>query len=240
MNLRQADATSRLTPDMIRRALRLLPPQHERQTCVRAFVRRNHRELLTELSTPRKRPHVQVSKADPNDKNTEKRSSMTLAKPSSTSKKDARNGLFLDVEKLPTCCQIKSRSVRCSGGPSNCLSGMRPSSITAHLAFHQNDVLALSKLARLVGRGGDDAAARSLLERAVRHAPKNVKLRINLGIAYARLGNYEKARLHWRHALKLQPKNRDALTHSPTPVDSNQRLFTPKRSWLRRLWIPKL
>ena len=61
-----------------------------------------------------------------------------------------------------------------------------------------------------MGRRGDDLAARSLLERAVRHAPLRAKLRINLGIAYARIGDYTAAREQWEAALKINPKLQDA------------------------------
>ena len=65
-------------------------------------------------------------------------------------------------------------------------------------------------LARLVGRAGDDAAARALLERCVAEDPTSNKARLNLGIARARLGDLDGARAAWRAVLERDPNNMEA------------------------------
>lgn len=99
--------------------------------------------------------------------------------------------------------------------PSEAISFLR-----AHLAHHPADDVVMLRLARLLGRSGDDGAARALLEGFVGRNPSSVKARLNLGVAYARLGDYKRARVQWQAVLDLSPDHPTAkklLAQLPTP-----------------------
>ena len=82
--------------------------------------------------------------------------------------------------------------------------------LRAWLAHHPDDGEAVLLLAREVGKGGDDGAARALLARFVEAHPEHVQARINLGVAMARLGDLAGARQHWEVVLQKAPNNADA------------------------------
>lgn len=82
--------------------------------------------------------------------------------------------------------------------------------LRAHLAFHPDDESAVLRLAKAVGRDGDDEAARALLLRYVAAHPDHVRARLNLGVAHARLGDYDAARAAWQAVLGRDPENADA------------------------------
>lgn len=90
--------------------------------------------------------------------------------------------------------------------------------LRAHLAHQPDDEEAVLSLAREVGRSGDDAAARALLAGYVETHPEHLRARINLGVAYARLGDLALARAAWEAVLAKAPENADAqdlLSHLP-------------------------
>ena len=66
------------------------------------------------------------------------------------------------------------------------------------------------RLAKLVGRSGDDGAARGLLRRFVESHPDHLRARVNLGVALARLGDYAGAREQWEAVLQRAPGQSDA------------------------------
>lgn len=82
--------------------------------------------------------------------------------------------------------------------------------LRAHLAHHTADDTIMLRLARLIGRTGDDGAARALLEGFVARNPNAIKARLNLGVAYARLGKYDEARAQWEAALRIDPESETA------------------------------
>lgn len=82
--------------------------------------------------------------------------------------------------------------------------------LRAWLSRHPGDEDTLLRLAREVGRDGDDAAARALLERAVAEHPDFIDARLNLGIARARLGDYPGARAAWQAVLDRRPDHVEA------------------------------
>lgn len=82
--------------------------------------------------------------------------------------------------------------------------------LRAYLAHHPSDEDVVLHLAREVGRTGDDAAARALLERYVERHPGHLRARVNLGVAYARLGDYARARSQWEAVLTQEPEHADA------------------------------
>jgi tetratricopeptide (TPR) repeat protein len=82
----------------------------------------------------------------------------------------------------------------------------------ALLAHNPDHAGALLALARLVGRDGDDAAARALLARCVKAHPDSIEARLNLGVALARLGDLQGARATWSALLERDPKHEEAKT----------------------------
>lgn len=80
----------------------------------------------------------------------------------------------------------------------------------AALANGRKETALRLALARLVGRAGDDAAARALLETCVTDDPGSVKAWLNLGVARARLGDLQGARRAWRTVIELAPDHREA------------------------------
>lgn len=82
--------------------------------------------------------------------------------------------------------------------------------LRAHLSHHPADDKVMLVLARLIGRNGDDGAARALLEGFVTRNPDSLKARLNLGVAYARLGRYDDARAQWQAVLSRDPENASA------------------------------
>ncbi len=82
--------------------------------------------------------------------------------------------------------------------------------LRAHLAHHPDDEGAVLRLAKLVGRSGDDGAARGLLRRFVESHPDHLRARVNLGVALARLGDYAGAREQWEAVLQRAPGQSDA------------------------------
>lgn len=82
--------------------------------------------------------------------------------------------------------------------------------LRAWLAHHPADEDAVLRLARIVGRAGDDEAARALLADAVGRNPAFIAARINLGIALARLGDFTGARAAWRAVLDREPEHSEA------------------------------
>ncbi len=82
--------------------------------------------------------------------------------------------------------------------------------LRAHLAHHPDDEPAVLRLAKAVGRDGDDEAARALLRRYVTAHPDHLRARLNLGVAHARLGEYDAARTAWQAVLGQDPDNVDA------------------------------
>lgn len=122
-----------------------------------------------------------------------------------------------DEEALAACEPIAQRlpaspAARCAGVAAAHL-GRNEQAIRylrAHLVHHPDDGDAVLVLAREVGRGGDDGAARALLARFVEAHPEHVQARINLGVAQARLGDLAGARTQWEAAQKLDPGNADA------------------------------
>ena len=72
------------------------------------------------------------------------------------------------------------------------------------------DALALKKLARLIGKAGDDQQAVTLLLRVTTLEPRDQSALLNLGIAFARLGEYAEARRAWTQLLTLNPRHQDA------------------------------
>lgn len=107
----------------------------------------------------------------------------------------------------PVAEKTPEQAARCAGMAAIALAdretGIR--FLRAHLAHHPADEAAVLALARAVGRDGDDAAARSLLERYVEANPAHVEARLNLGVARARLGDYAGARQAWEAVLRLDP-----------------------------------
>ena len=82
----------------------------------------------------------------------------------------------------------------------------------ALLAHDPDHAGALLALARLVGRDGDDAAARALPARCVTAHPDSIDARLNLGVALARLGDLQGARATWSALLERDPKHEEAKT----------------------------
>lgn len=82
--------------------------------------------------------------------------------------------------------------------------------LRAWLVAHPDDPEVVLALARAVGRGGDDGAARGLLADFAQRHPGHVSVWINLGVAEARLGRLAEARAAWEAALRLEPGNPDA------------------------------
>ena len=87
------------------------------------------------------------------------------------------------------------------------------------MAGHDDDSEAVLALARAVGRGGDDGAARGVLVDHVSRHPESAEVWMNLGIAEARLGQIEAARKAWQTVLRLRPGQPDAkaLLHQLPP-----------------------
>lgn len=115
-----------------------------------------------------------------------------------------------------TCAPIADRdpalAARCAGRAAEIL-GRHDDAIRylrAWLSHHPDDEEALLRLAREVGRDGDDAAARALLEQAVAEHPEFDAARLNLGIARARLGDYPGARAAWEALLARDPEHAEA------------------------------
>lgn len=115
-----------------------------------------------------------------------------------------------------TCAPIADRdpalAARCAGRAAEIL-GRHDDAIRylrAWLSHHPGDEEALLRLAREVGRDGDDAAARALLEQAVAEHPEFDAARLNLGIARARLGDYPGARAAWEALLARDPAHAEA------------------------------
>ena len=92
-----------------------------------------------------------------------------------------------------------------TGQPDNAVRFLR-----AYLSARPSDAKAVLHLARLLGRTGDDAAARALLQGHVGANPDHHKARLNLGIAYARTGDYAAARAQWEEVLRRNPADEDA------------------------------
>lgn len=120
-------------------------------------------------------------------------------------------------EALAVCAPVaeirpQGEAARCAGLAAEALG--RPEEamrfLRAHLAHHPGDGQVVLHLARLIGRSGDDGAARALLEGFVGRNPDNAPARINLGIAYARLGDFDRARAQWEAVLSQDPENADA------------------------------
>lgn len=82
--------------------------------------------------------------------------------------------------------------------------------LRAWISHHPDDEDALLRLAREVGRDGDDGAAAALLERALADHPDFHAARLNLGIARARLGDYAAARAAWQALLARDPDHAEA------------------------------
>ncbi len=81
--------------------------------------------------------------------------------------------------------------------------------LRAWLLHHEGDRDATLALARLVGRNGDDAAARAVLAAWVDAHADDADAWLNLGIAHARLGDVAAARRAWETVLQLRPDDAD-------------------------------
>lgn len=142
---------------------------------------------------------------------------LTQREADQTAVDDARAALEDDPgAAYATCAPIADRdpalAARCAGRAAEAL-GRHDDAIRylrAWLSRHPDDEDALLRLAREVGRDGDDAAARALLERAVADRPDFVDARLNLGIARARLGDYLGARAAWQAVLDRCPDHAEA------------------------------
>lgn len=73
------------------------------------------------------------------------------------------------------------------------------------LAVDPTSLTALVYLARVTMDDHDWAAAVRVLEEAVRQAPADADLRLNLGICYRNLGRHQEARAAYERALALEP-----------------------------------
>jgi tetratricopeptide (TPR) repeat protein len=107
----------------------------------------------------------------------------------------------------------KGPAALCAGRAAEAL-GRWPDAVRnlrAHLALHPADEDAVLLLAKCVGRAGDDEAARALLRRYVAAHPDHLRARTNLGVAHARLHEYQAARAAWNEVLRRSPENADAL-----------------------------
>jgi tetratricopeptide (TPR) repeat protein len=82
--------------------------------------------------------------------------------------------------------------------------------LRAWLLRHADDRDATLALARLVGRHGDDAAARAVLLAWVGAHADDADAWLNLGVAHARLGDFAAARQAWESVLRLRPDDADA------------------------------
>ena len=74
--------------------------------------------------------------------------------------------------------------------------------LRAYLSSHPNDVAALSKLAKILGKKGKDREAVALLRRLALEKSEQLgneksKILFNLGVAEARLGNLAAAKKSW-------------------------------------------
>ncbi len=82
--------------------------------------------------------------------------------------------------------------------------------LRAHLDADPRDAEVRRALARALGRSGDDTAALAVLRLHVLDAPDDVSAWLNLGIAAARLGRLDEARVAWLRVLALAPGHTDA------------------------------
>src|SRR5262249_7814552 len=69
----------------------------------------------------------------------------------------------------------------------------------------QHSIVELNQQALKAMNAGDVQAAIALYEKAVKLAPEDEDLHYNLGIAYAKISDFDKAEQHYREALRLLP-----------------------------------
>jgi tetratricopeptide (TPR) repeat protein len=117
----------------------------------------------------------------------------------------------------------ESEAARCAGLAADAL-GRREDAIRylrGWLSAHGHDVEVVLSLARILGRGGDDGAARALLAEHVVRYPDAIDVWLNLGVAEARLGHLSAARTAWSRVLALDPAHADAraLLEKLPPAD---------------------
>lgn len=127
---------------------------------------------------------------------------------------------------LADCAEIATRAPaseapRCAGIAAELVGDANAAvrHLRAYLTHHPGDGDVVMRLARILGRSGDDGAARALLEGFVAARPNHVPARLNLGIAYARLGKYAAAREMWQAVIDRSPDHADAralLSQLPT------------------------
>jgi hypothetical protein len=187
----------RIPVDIARRAAELLAPGHGAVPACAADAIAARRALLAPLLAS------QAQKAAP-------------------PRDDAADGLAaLEAghadEALTQCAPVadrvpESQAARCAGLAAEKLgrSDVATRYLRAFLDHHQDDREALLALARIVGRSGDDAAARALLAGWVGRHADDADAWLNLGIAAARLGDYAGARQAWETVLRLAPDRADA------------------------------
>ncbi|MCK6569559.1 tetratricopeptide repeat protein [Myxococcota bacterium] len=114
--------------------------------------------------------------------------------------------------RAPADARPGGEAARCAGMAAYTL-GRRDDAVRylrGWLAAHDDDAEALLALARTVGRGGDDGAARGLLADFVARHPESVDVWLNLGVAEARLGRVDAARRAWQRVLELRPDHPEA------------------------------
>ncbi|MEE2787334.1 MAG: tetratricopeptide repeat protein [Myxococcota bacterium] len=196
--------------DILRRAMRQFDGPDAPSTCPSESVVSHHKAMLEMLTKP-----TEPKQTPPKVEKENLASKARVRQHIEAGRKALKAG---DDSKALRICQPIAREIPdsgaalCAAKASESL-GNQPLAIKyyrAHLAFNPTHLESLARLARLVGRLGDDDAARALLERALPLAPDDIELRINLGVAYARLGEYDEARKHWMHALTVNPQHSDA------------------------------
>lgn len=207
LDLRAGAAGSRVPADLARRVLAILPPPSAETACAATrAAAAERRALLEAVAGPPARP------ASSPESVAEGISALEAGDPASA---------FALCEPV-AARRPMSPAARCAGLAAERL-GRTPEALRylrAYRAHHPDDRDVLLALARLVGRSGDDAGARALLQRWVDAHPDDVRARINLGIAHARLGDYDAARRAWQAVLDRDPENtdaRDLLDRLPPP-----------------------